>query len=88
MSKKYEPKTMTEVAMIENAEKSCMRDAVGKLWQFIMFFTDAVAKELVEDGVCAFEPIGKNKDINKVFVITILDKDELPPLVKKPIDKP
>lgn len=82
MSKKYEPETMTEVAMIENAKKSCMRDAVEKLGKFIMLYPDAVAGELVEDGVCAFEPTGKNKDINKIFVITSYDIDDLPPRVK------
>ena len=82
MSKKYEPETMTEVAMAENAKKSCMRDAVEKLGKFIMLYPDAVAEELVEDGICAFEPTGKNKHLNKVFVITTLDIDELPPLLK------
>lgn len=82
MSKKYEPETMTEVAMIENAKKSCMRDAVEKLGKFIMLYPDAVAGELIEDGICAFEPTGKNKHINKVFVITSLDIDELPSSVK------
>lgn len=82
MNDKYEPKTITEIAMIENAKKSCMRDAVEKLGKFIMFYPDAVAEELIEDGVCAFEPTGKNKDINKVFVITSLDIDELPSSVK------
>lgn len=81
MSKKYEPKTMTEVAMIENAKKSCMRDAVEKLGKFIMLYPNEVA-ELVEDGICAFGPTGKNKDINKVFVITSFDIDELPSSVK------
>jgi len=93
MGKKYEPKTMTEVAMIENAKKSCMRDAVEKLGKFIMLYPDAVAGELVEDGICAFEPTGENSHINKVFVITSLDIDELPSSVKtlltshKPYDK-
>jgi len=81
MSKKYEPETMTEVAMIENAKKSCMRDAVEKLGKFIMLHPDAVAGELAEDGLCAFEPTSKNK-INKVFVITSFDIDGLPPSVK------
>lgn len=79
MSKKYEPETLTEVAMVENAKKSCMRDVVEKLGKFIMLHPDAVAGELVEDGVCAFEPTGKNSHINKAFVITSLDIDELPP---------
>ena len=82
MSKKYEPETMTEIAMIENAKKSCMRDAVEKLGKFIMIHPNAVAEELLEDGMCAFEPIGKNKNINKVFVITSFDIDELPASVK------
>lgn len=93
MSEKYEPETMTEVAMVENAKKSCMRDAVEKLGKFMMLYPDAVAEELVEDGICAFEPTKKNSHINKVFVITSLDIDELPPSVKnlltfhKPSDK-
>lgn len=82
MSKKYKPETMTEVAMVENAKKSCMRDAVEKLGKFIMLHPDAVAGELLEDGICAFEPTGKNSHINKVFAITSLDIDELPSSVK------
>lgn len=82
MSEKYEPKSMTEIAMIEDAIKSSMRDAVEKLGKFIMLHPDAVAGEIVEEGICAFEPIGKDSHLNKVFVITSLDIDELPPLVK------
>lgn len=82
MSEKYEPKSMTEIAMIKNSEKSSMRDAVEKLGKFIMLHPDAVAGEIVEEGICAFEPIGKDSHLNKVFVITSLDIDELPPLVK------
>lgn len=82
MSKKYEPKTMTEVAMVENAKKSCMRDAVEKLGKFIMLHPDAVAGELVEDGICAFEPTSKNRHINKVFMIASYDIDKLPPSIK------
>ena len=78
MSKKDEPETMTEVAMVENAKKSCMRDAVEKLGKFIMLHPDAVAGELSEDGICAFEPTGKNSHINKVFVVTSFDIDDLP----------
>lgn len=82
MSKKYEPKTITEVAMIENAKKSCMRDAVEKLGKFIMLHPNVVAENLAEDGMCAFEPTGKNSHINKVFMITSFDIDELPSSVK------
>lgn len=82
MVNEYETETMTEVAMIENAKKSCMRDAVEKLGKFIMLYPNAVAEELVEDGICAFEPTGENSHINKVFVITSLDINELPPSVK------
>ena len=82
MNDEYEPETMTEVAMIKDAKKSCMRDAVEKLGKFIMIYPDAVAEELVEDGICAFEPTGENSHINKVFVITSLDIDELPASVK------
>ena len=82
MSKKYEPQSMTEVAMMKDAEKACMRDAVEKLGKFIMLYPGAVAEELVEDGICAFEPTGENSHINKVFVITSLVIDELPPSVK------
>lgn len=82
MRNKYEPETMTEVAMVENAKKSCMRDAVEKLGKFMMLHPDAVAGELVEDGVCVFEPAGKNRHINKVFMLTSLGIDELPPSVK------
>lgn len=82
MSKKYELKTMTELAMIEYAKKSCMRDAVEKLGKFIMLHPNVVAEKLVEDGICAFEPTGENSHINKVFVITSLDIDELPSSVK------
>lgn len=79
MSKKYEPETMV--------------DAIEKLGKFIMINPNAIAGELVEDGICAFEPTGKNSHINKVFVITSLDIDELPSSVKtlltshKPSDK-
>lgn len=82
MSNNYEPETMTEVAMIESAKKSYMRDAVEKLGKFIILYPNAVAKELVEDGICAFEPTGKDSHINKVFVISSFDIDELPPSVK------
>lgn len=68
MSKKYELETMV--------------DAIEKLGKFIMINPNAIAGELVEDGICAFEPTGKNKHINKVFVITSLDIDELPSSVK------
>lgn len=82
MSTEYEPETMTEVAMIENAKKSCMRDAVEKLGKFIMLYPDSVVRELIEDKICAFEPTGNNSHIDKVFVLTSFEINELPPSVK------
>lgn len=68
--------------MSKNYELETMVDAVEKLGKFIMLHPDAVAGELVEDGICAFEPTGKNSHINKVFAITSLNIDELPSSVK------
>lgn len=75
--------TKESVDMIyENAKKSCMRDAVEKLGKYIMFYPDAVARELIEDKMCVLEPAGKNIDINKVFVLASFDIDELPTSIK------
>lgn len=61
--------------MSKKNELETMVDAVEKLGKFMMLHPDAVAGKLVEDGICAFEPTGKNSHINKVFVITSFDVD-------------
>ena len=68
--------------MSEKYDLETMVDAIDKLGKFIMINPNKIAGELVEEDICVIEPTGKNKHLNKVFVITTLDIDELPPLLK------